>query len=189
MRSLGNEPFAIDRVRRRRFCDRQELEAIQKNEKEAQKELLLFKEKTKKLQEKLSQERGWQEKEQADVDKRSKEIHTLKDDLKKAEENIGTEHSQRLLLEREAKEIRENIAKEKPNCKKEGGGAFSWLPGAHALLLAGQGQQVEFGVLAHELEQSFAHGVRQVVDVLDLVLLEHADDRVRPIHRQGPARE
>jgi len=33
-------------------------------------------------------------------------------DYKKAEENIGTEHSQRLLLEREAKEIRENIAKE-----------------------------------------------------------------------------
>ena len=91
---------------------RQELESYQKREKATEKELLLTKEKNKKLQEKLSQERGWQEKEQADLDKKAKDFQTLKEDLKKAEENIGKEHSQRLMLEREAKEIRENIVKE-----------------------------------------------------------------------------
>ena len=60
----------------------------------------------------MSHERGWQEKEQSDVDKKAKEVQGLKEDVKRLEENLEKEHSQRLLLEREAKEIRENITRE-----------------------------------------------------------------------------
>jgi chromosome segregation ATPase len=91
---------------------RQEVETLGKKEKALDKELFLYKEKNKKVQEKLSQERDWQEKEHADVDKKAREIQGLKDEIKRIETNLEKEHSQRLVLEREAKEIRENLARE-----------------------------------------------------------------------------
>lgn len=91
---------------------RQDVDSLKRTEKLLERDLLLNKEKNKKLQEKLSQERGWQEKEHADVDKKAREVQTLKDDLTKSEETLGKEHSQRLFLEREAREIKESLAKE-----------------------------------------------------------------------------
>ena len=91
---------------------RQDVDSLQKKEKLLEKDLLLHKEKNKKLQEKISQERGWQEKEQADIEKKTKDIQMLKEDLKKSEQGLEKEHSQRILLEREAKEIKENMVKE-----------------------------------------------------------------------------
>ena len=91
---------------------RLEVDSLKKKERLTEKDLLLHKEKNKKLQEKLSQERGWQEKEQADLDKRTRGIQTLKEDIKKSEQSLEKEHSQRIVLEREAKEIKENIARE-----------------------------------------------------------------------------
>jgi len=91
---------------------RSQVDTLQKKGKTLEKDLLLQQEKNKRLQEKLSQERGWQEKEHADVDKKAKEVHALKEEIKRLEANLEKEHGQRLSLEREAKELKESLVKE-----------------------------------------------------------------------------
>ncbi|MDP2653001.1 MAG: hypothetical protein Q8Q08_03110 [Candidatus Omnitrophota bacterium] len=91
---------------------RAEVVAFEKKAKLAEKELAVEREKYKKLQEKMSQERGWQKKEEADVEKRAREFQALKENLQRSEAKLEEEHTQRLMLEREAKELRQNFTNE-----------------------------------------------------------------------------
>ena len=85
---------------------RHEIDEGERQRRTLEHELTIQKEKYVKLQEKLSQERGWQEKEHQDVDKKNKEILRIKEELKKLEENIEKEHRQRLEYERQFKDIK-----------------------------------------------------------------------------------
>ncbi|MCK5580736.1 MAG: hypothetical protein KAJ18_05630 [Candidatus Omnitrophica bacterium] len=88
---------------------RKDIDKLQRSEKGLESDLELQQEKYKKLQEKLEQERGWQKKETTDIERKTKEIIRLKEDLKKAEHGLGENHSKRLLLERELKEARAEV--------------------------------------------------------------------------------
>ena len=70
-----------------------------------EKELAVETVKNTKLQEKLTQERSWHEKEDVEVAKFNKEIHQLKVDLKQIQENYSKEHMVNLKLENELKEL------------------------------------------------------------------------------------
>ncbi len=85
---------------------RQEIEHLQKGARALEKELKIEKDKYAKLQEKLSQERGWQKKEEEDIERKTKEWLQQKEDLKTAEGNLEQEHRDRLRLERELEEIK-----------------------------------------------------------------------------------
>jgi hypothetical protein len=89
---------------------RDELAATKKKERSLEKEVLIQKDKYVKIQEKMSQERQWQEKEHDDIEKRSKELTRLEDNLKGSEQNLEREHKQRLMYERELKESKDALA-------------------------------------------------------------------------------
>ena len=89
---------------------RHEIEEGERQRRTLEHESTIQKEKYVKLQEKLTQERGWQEKEQQDIDKKNKEILRTKEELKKLEENIEKEHRQRLEYERQFKDIKFEFA-------------------------------------------------------------------------------
>ncbi|OGX30407.1 MAG: hypothetical protein A2787_08035 [Omnitrophica WOR_2 bacterium RIFCSPHIGHO2_01_FULL_48_9] len=80
---------------------------FQKKEKHWEKELTAAREENKKLKDKLELEGSWHKKEQHEIDKRAKEISHLKEEIKKAEHNLGQEHSQRLRFEREFRETKQ----------------------------------------------------------------------------------
>ncbi len=101
---------------------RQEIIKFQKNQEDLAKRILVEKAKTKKLQEKLTQERGWQEKESSAGNKKAKEFKQLKEELVKLQESFGKEHVENLRFERECKEVKhtnENLVQQKKTLEAE----------------------------------------------------------------------
>ena len=98
------------KLERHIYALRREIESGQNRIKELEREILLQNEKSKRLREKLSQERGWKDKEASDLEKKSQEIIHLKLDLKKAEQSLEKEHGQRLKAERGLKEAKDNLS-------------------------------------------------------------------------------
>jgi len=88
---------------------RREIETHQKTERTLTRDLDVQKEKYTKLQDKLSQERDWQKREEGDLEKKTKEITTLKTNLRTVEDNLNATHSERLKFEREAKEAKSEL--------------------------------------------------------------------------------
>ncbi len=88
----------------------QKMDEADRQKKTLERELSIQKEKYAKLQEKLTQERGWQEKEQNDLDKKNKEILKIKDEFKQQEEDLEKEHRQRLEYERQIKTLKDEYA-------------------------------------------------------------------------------
>jgi chromosome segregation ATPase len=89
---------------------RKEVQDGRRREKELEREMSVQKEKHAKLQEKLSQERGWQEKEQGSAEKRSREVLTLKAEIKNLEESVEKEHIETLRMAREILEFKDSLA-------------------------------------------------------------------------------
>lgn len=89
---------------------RLEIEHGKTREKGLERDILIQREKTKKLQERISQERGWQTKEDQDKERRVKENISLRESLQKVEEESQRQHGELLRLERENKEARESAA-------------------------------------------------------------------------------
>lgn len=89
---------------------RGEIEQGKMREKTLERNLLIQREKTKKLHEKISQERGWQEKEGADKQKRAQENIQIKESLRHTESELQKEHGERLRAERELKEAKDLMA-------------------------------------------------------------------------------
>lgn len=89
---------------------RAEIEQGKTREKNSERDLLIQREKAKKLQEKISQERGWQEKEITEKERKGQEVIRLKEFLTHAEEELQKEHGERLRLERELREGKEALA-------------------------------------------------------------------------------
>ena len=88
---------------------RKELIISQNRENDLERDIVIQKEKYKRMQEKLSQERGWQKKEKSDTEKKGHEIVQLKNNLKTAEQNLSHEHGMRLKNEREVKELKREV--------------------------------------------------------------------------------
>jgi len=82
----------------------EEIRNWEKKEKDLQKKLLIEEEKGKRFQEKLAQERGFQEKEMKDIEKKSAQINELKAEMKKLQETYSDEHSRNIRFERELQE-------------------------------------------------------------------------------------
>lgn len=80
--------------------------ALQKREKDHEKQTMVWRVKVKKLQEKLSQERQWHEKEQSGIDKKGKEFQKLKAELINVQEVYSKAHSANLRFEHQLKELR-----------------------------------------------------------------------------------
>jgi len=78
-------------------------------EKDHEKQLMVEGVKTKKLQEKLSQERQWHEKEQGSIDKKGKEFQELKAELIAMQESYSKAHSANLRYEHQVKELQTKI--------------------------------------------------------------------------------
>lgn len=87
-------------------AQRREIEEFQKKERALDRDLVVQKEKYAKLQEKLAQERDWQKKEEDDLEKKAKEITTLKTDLRKLQDDLSATHAERLRFEREVREAK-----------------------------------------------------------------------------------
>ncbi len=83
---------------------------MQKEQKILERDVVVQKEKYAKLQSKVAQERGWQNKERSDIDKKTAEVIGLRDDLQKAEQQLAQEHAERLRLQREQKELSESLS-------------------------------------------------------------------------------
>ncbi|MCB9747635.1 MAG: hypothetical protein H6755_04420 [Candidatus Omnitrophica bacterium] len=86
-----------------------EIEGLQKVEKELRKEIAVEKMYNAKLKDKIAQERGWQEKEKGDFDKKGKELQRVKMELQKIQEDFSKEHSLNLRLERELNEHKNQV--------------------------------------------------------------------------------
>ena len=82
---------------------------MQKEQKILERDVIVQKEKYSKLQNKIAQERGWQKKERSDIDKKTAEVLHLREDLRKAEQQLSLEHADRLRLQREQKELSEAL--------------------------------------------------------------------------------
>lgn len=88
---------------------REEIEELQKAERIKERELIRKKEKNKKLQEKLAQERGWHDREQKDIDRNIKEVHRTRQEMIELEKDLDGEHSSRLKRERESKDLKRDF--------------------------------------------------------------------------------
>ena len=86
---------------------RAEISSRDKEEKKQARFLMIEQMKVKKFQEKLSQEREWQIKEQNNMDKKGKAFENLKKELVEVQENFSKEHSHNLRFERKVKELQE----------------------------------------------------------------------------------
>jgi len=84
---------------------RSEILEYKNKEKANDKQLMIERVKMKKLQEKLSQERQWHEKEQGSIDKKGKEFQQCKSDLIEAQESFSKEHSANIRNEQKIKEL------------------------------------------------------------------------------------
>jgi len=96
-----NWELIATRVQKHNSQLRDEVIVLQKKEKDLQKALLIEQEKAKKFHEKLTQERGWQEKEGKDLEKTNKQLQGLKGQLVEAQENYAKEHAENLRFDRE----------------------------------------------------------------------------------------
>lgn len=83
---------------------RKEIVEYQKTKTALEKDLAIQTQKYNKLHEKLAQERDWQKKEEDDIQKKTNEILSLKNDVRKIEHDLNTAHSDRLRFERELRE-------------------------------------------------------------------------------------
>jgi hypothetical protein len=83
----------------------QQIASFEKKERDHEKQLLVEHAKIKKLQEKLSQEREWQEKDHLTTERRSKELKETQEELKKTQESYTKEHSLNLKLQQELKDL------------------------------------------------------------------------------------
>ena len=95
---------------------RAEIEKLQAEQRRSQRELVGEKEKNARLLEKLSQEKEWLLKEQQSMDKKDHEMRTLKQNQLKIEADLENDHSQKLRLESQARETKQeldNLTKEK----------------------------------------------------------------------------
>lgn len=106
------------RLERHIYTLRKEIAVLEKRSRTLEKDLEVQKEKYKKANAKLSQERGWQTKEVSDKEKKIQELIRLKKDLKEAEQNLAREHGQRLRFEKEMKEINESMEEYKETTRK-----------------------------------------------------------------------
>jgi len=88
---------------------RRDIETEKGRGKQLERELLIQKEKCKQLDNKLGQERGWQQKEKEDAEKKGRENIELQKNLKKAEQHLAQEHGARLKRERELKELQRTL--------------------------------------------------------------------------------
>ena len=82
---------------------------FQKKEKDWEYQLTVEKTKVKKLQEKLSQEREWHQKEQGAMDGKGKEFARVKEELNKVQENFSHEHMENLRQKGEIQELKKQI--------------------------------------------------------------------------------
>jgi len=80
--------------------------AFEKKEQHMEKQLLIEKAKTKKFQEKLSQEKQWHQKEQNTLEKKMKEADHLKTDLQKAQNSFAKAHAQNLRMQRDIEQLK-----------------------------------------------------------------------------------
>lgn len=85
---------------------RQQVEDLQKSEKQLENSLVLERAKVKKFQEKLTQERQWQEREEEAGDKKGKELQRVKEELLKSQEQFAAEHGLTLRLQAELKTLK-----------------------------------------------------------------------------------
>jgi hypothetical protein len=83
---------------------RKKIEERDKKEEVFDKQLVLEKAKCAKLQEKLKQERGWQEKEEDSSSRRDQQLKEFKSGLKEMQTNYSDAHVKNLKFERELKE-------------------------------------------------------------------------------------
>jgi len=88
---------------------RDEVREYQSREKDHEKKLMIEGVKSKKLQEKLSQERQWHEKDQGSIDKKGKEFQKLKTELISIQETYSKAHSTNLRYEHQVKEFQTKI--------------------------------------------------------------------------------
>lgn len=86
-----------------------EIEALQNQQRAKEKELAAEQGKNRHLQEKLAQEKSWREKEQETIDKRSREMIQFKQEHLKLEKDFEGEHSLRLRLEHESKDLKRDL--------------------------------------------------------------------------------
>ncbi len=89
---------------------RKDIADLQKRDRLKERDLVREREKNKRAQNKLAQERGWHDKEQRDVEKKTLEVRRVRQEMGKLEHDLGSEHSSRLKLERELKKSREDFA-------------------------------------------------------------------------------
>jgi len=82
---------------------------LQKRDKDHEKQAMVQNVKVKKLQEKISQERQWHEKEQSGIDKKGKEFQKLKTELIDVQEGYSKAHSSNLRFEYQMKELQGQV--------------------------------------------------------------------------------
>jgi len=83
---------------------RQEIEGNQNKIKDLEKRVEHLQAEKNKMDEKITQERGWRDKEKVDVDKKSQEINSLKKELHSLQETVTKEHSQYIKLDKLSQE-------------------------------------------------------------------------------------
>ena len=96
----------VDRLEGHIGSLRRQVAEHEKKEKHFEKDLMTQKARTKHLQEKLSQEKGWREKENTAAEKSHQEIAQTKNELLKAQREFDEEHALRLRLERQLTEVK-----------------------------------------------------------------------------------
>jgi chromosome segregation ATPase len=90
---------------------RRRVEEFESKEKEWQKLMAVEQAKSRKLQDKLVQERQWQGEEAAKYEKKGLEIRQLQNDLKAANDQLAQEHSRRLKLEGEIRDLKQQYSR------------------------------------------------------------------------------
>jgi len=99
----------IARIEKHIHSLRDKILDLQKREKDHEKQTMVQRVKVKKLQEKLSQERQWHEKEQSGIDKKGKEFQKLKTELINVQEVYTKAHSANLRFEYQLKELQGQV--------------------------------------------------------------------------------
>lgn len=89
---------------------REQQEKMKGRERFLERELAIQKQKARKIQDKMTQERGWQQKEEGEKERRGQEAVKLKEELQQLEDEVQKEHGERLRAEREFKESKDLLA-------------------------------------------------------------------------------
>lgn len=82
---------------------------FQKREKDMERRMAVEQLKVKKLEEKLSQEREWQAKDQTTLDKKGAEFQRLKDELSAVQENSSREHAENLRQKQDIQQFKREM--------------------------------------------------------------------------------